>query len=254
MRSVRGAVGRESGTLGLRLGLVALALIVGCVDGIEPRQPDASTPAPSSADDAGKIISVDVVADGAPMDAALDGGAGDDASGSSLNPPWFGPSDAAAASCALEVAATCDGPEDCGAGQACCGSFDSASFRYTRIACQDSCTGNDEFPLCSDDSQCGAGLVCRPSLIIPHGFISVCAAALVGSAAAGGAGVAGSIECGEHRCKAGLEQCCLRAEYDFTAMMSMPLPAFCDALGAQCACGSTPPEPPPPVEDQDGGA
>ena len=71
----------------------------------------------------------------------------------------------------LEV--TCDGPEDCGSGDVCCGIFDPSAGTggaYTSVGCQATCDStNNEFTFCGRGGTCsgGGGLECLPSTILP---------------------------------------------------------------------------------------
>jgi hypothetical protein len=156
--------------------------------------------------------------------------------------------------CALSVGARCDGSEDCAQGESCCATFDPFLFRYTSIACQADCGGNNEFTVCHPGEACtSAGEVCRASLIIPHDFIGVCAAPQAGVPPLTGTALAGEVECGAARCAVGSEKCCLRARYDFQAMSIDALEPYCAEIDANCTCNYVAPDAGTPV-DEDGGA
>ncbi len=70
----------------------------------------------------------------------------------------------------------CDGPEDCHSGDVCCGEFelistgpDSATARYERLECQDSCGSieDGETVICGNaDAACRPGQICSDSTVI----------------------------------------------------------------------------------------
>ncbi len=67
----------------------------------------------------------------------------------------------------------CDGPEDCPAGNQCCGSlvqFQGGSTRYDDIVCKPSC-GTSEVVVCGDFPEvCGAGQDCEGSSLLESGY------------------------------------------------------------------------------------
>ncbi|MFO0570052.1 MAG: hypothetical protein U0263_30695 [Polyangiaceae bacterium] len=65
---------------------------------------------------------------------------------------------------------SCDGPEDCGAGQVCCGTFSQAQNAYTKLACQTTCAGQFEREICKPNSgKCStAGQTCSSSQFLPN--------------------------------------------------------------------------------------
>jgi len=143
--------------------------------------------------------------------------------------------------CALHVGAECDGPEDCADGESCCGQFDRATYSYSSIACRASCAPPDQFELCHPGQACAvAGQVCRRSVLIPHAFVTVCADPAAVPDDTTSERVAGKIACGDSQCDVGTEQCCLRASFDFSVMMSEALPPYCSNVGAPCGCTTRP--------------
>lgn len=139
--------------------------------------------------------------------------------------------------CALAVGAACDGNEDCGQGQTCCGQYEPILFRYTRIECMPSCDGTNQVQLCRPGESCArAGTECRSSLIIPYDFIGVCAAPDSAVPMMTGGATEGEIACGEAACALGSEQCCLRSRYDFMDMSISALEPYCAPLGDRCSC------------------
>lgn len=140
--------------------------------------------------------------------------------------------------CYLHVAIACDGDEDCKGGRVCCGTFDSGNFTYTAVACRDTCDGMNEYKLCHPGETCpGMGDECRRSQVIPHDFISVCAApASVPSKITGIKKV--GIVCGDATCKGG-QRCCLPGVIESGSGMNAvrsALPAYCVDTQSECAC------------------
>jgi hypothetical protein len=158
--------------------------------------------------------------------------------------------------CALRVGAECDGPEDCASGSTCCARFSRTTYSYTEIACSSSCDAVDDYELCHPGQMCVFPRTCRRSLIVPHDFITVCAEPALVPTQTTSTALSGEIVCGDDRCAAGAEHCCLRNQFDFGTMMSTPLPPFCAPLGSECACDTEPPDVPPADLDaghEDGG-
>jgi hypothetical protein len=60
----------------------------------------------------------------------------------------------------------CDGPEDCAAGELCCGTHSTA---YSSIVCQATCDGANEYVMCggNDASLCPVGQACNVSDSLP---------------------------------------------------------------------------------------
>jgi hypothetical protein len=140
--------------------------------------------------------------------------------------------------CSLAVGAECDGNEDCGHKQVCCGHFDQLTFSYTSIGCESTCAGADDFQLCHSDDVCAAGTVCRPSLILPYDFIRVCATPIQGQGPSTDRDVADEVACGARNCKGGQEQCCLTAHFDRSAPYPTPVAEepYCAPRGDDCVC------------------
>lgn len=74
---------------------------------------------------------------------------------------------------------TCNGPEDCGAGQHCCGETETIGFGgnqrtvYDSLSCKNSC-GNGEVIICGAfPSECGPNQVCAPSSLLESSY-NVC--------------------------------------------------------------------------------
>jgi hypothetical protein len=143
--------------------------------------------------------------------------------------------------CVLHVGARCDGPEDCPGGQTCCAQFEALSYGYRSIQCQDSCDAVDQFELCHPGQVCDdPSQVCRRSVLVPHDFITVCADAAPVPTDTTSAAIDDEVLCGESSCRAGSEQCCLRATFDFATMMSTALPPYCAPLSSGCQCDDQP--------------
>ena len=177
-----------------------------------------------------------------PADAATTG------EGGAVEPPPLFPLGPLPVSvCAMSVAAECDGHEDCGEGQVCCGTFNPSpmSFRYESIRCADSCDNDGRhIALCHPGENCGPGQVCRRSLLIGYEFISVCAAPADVPTLATGESVQGEIACGDATCDSDRERCCLRMRYDFADLSAHALEPYCmpsDADDTDCSCDATPP-------------
>jgi hypothetical protein len=160
--------------------------------------------------------------------------------------PWVPQFPLSGSTCSLAVAARCDGEEDCGEGQVCCGVFDPVRFTYASIGCADSCpTDGNHFALCHPGESCSdPGLSCRRSLLIGYEFISVCAGSVDVPGDATGEPIAGEIACGESTCRAGSEKCCLRARYEFFDLSAHTLDPYCMAIDSPedaCDCDAVPP-------------
>jgi len=63
----------------------------------------------------------------------------------------------------------CDGPEDCIAGQLCCGKANAAGT-YSSLGCSYSSLGCNRMCHVGDDSACSAGAVCAQSPSLPSGI------------------------------------------------------------------------------------
>jgi hypothetical protein len=139
--------------------------------------------------------------------------------------------------CPLKVGAECDGREDCPGDTVCCGHFDQRVFSYTRISCDKSCSGSDQFQLCHADDACGSGLVCRLSLVLPYSFISVCAPPTPApSGQSTGKSVAGRVACGDRSCEVGRDKCCLTAHFDGNAPYPVAEQPYCAPVDQACEC------------------
>lgn len=64
----------------------------------------------------------------------------------------------------------CDGPEDCGTGEVCCGVWDGS--RFSSLECRTDC-GGPNFLVCQDSSQCGPGGSCAQAVQLPE-FVQIC--------------------------------------------------------------------------------
>jgi len=59
----------------------------------------------------------------------------------------------------------CDGPEDCGQGQLCCGTLNGAQTQYNEVMCDNNC-GSNERVFCHSTSQCATG-TCQVDSLLP---------------------------------------------------------------------------------------
>lgn len=150
--------------------------------------------------------------------------------------------------CTLGVGAECDGPEDCPVPQSCCAVFDPLRLRYTSIGCALNCDQLNQFELCHPSQQCKRGRTCRRSAVVPHDFITVCADPGPFPTQTTSEEVVDRVLCGADQCVVGVEQCCLRSEFQFASLMSVPLEPYCAPIGSECNCSSE-----PPGMDEDGG-
>jgi hypothetical protein len=68
----------------------------------------------------------------------------------------------------------CDGPEDCDAGQVCCGTLASNQGGYDNFACAAQCqsTGNQRIACHAGGTACPSGLVCANSQLLTN--VQVC--------------------------------------------------------------------------------
>lgn len=157
--------------------------------------------------------------------------------------------------CATLVAAECDGSEDCGEGQVCCGTFEAG--RYTEIKCAASCgVAREGYALCHPGETCPAPVgtdagaenapVCRRSTVLPS-YMAVCLAPsstmLVGFT--GLPAAEDAINCGADNACSGGEQCCVLANWDATTRAITQRSGYCAPQGASCSCADAP--------DTDGG-
>lgn len=70
--------------------------------------------------------------------------------------------------------ADCDGPEDCGAGQQCCGALSNVTGTYSRFGCQTSCDPlrNERVACHEGQDACPEGTVCANSQLLTN--VQVC--------------------------------------------------------------------------------
>jgi hypothetical protein len=84
----------------------------------------------------------------------------------------------AACDCELDgctvMEAYCDGPEDCAAGEVCCGTLASDSSGYESFACATQCqsTGNQRAACHVDESECPSSYICANSQLLTN--VQVC--------------------------------------------------------------------------------
>jgi hypothetical protein len=81
--------------------------------------------------------------------------------------------DCGLANCAV-MEAFCDGPEDCGAGEVCCGTLSQSGAGYDTFECATSCqsTGNQRIACHEQDSKCSGGDICANSQLLTN--VQVC--------------------------------------------------------------------------------
>ena len=70
--------------------------------------------------------------------------------------------------------ALCDGPEDCGSGEVCCGTLSQSGAGYDRFECAATCqsTGNQRIACHEQDSKCTGGDICANSQLLTN--VQVC--------------------------------------------------------------------------------
>jgi hypothetical protein len=178
----------------------------------KPSEVDAGHPKQKAEGAAGKASAV-------PMSLFFD-------AGPFINPP----------ACPMHVGAECDDRADCPHGGVCCAHFDPMSFGYASIGCEASCDDLNHFQLCHSGESCPGAYVCRPSLLIPFSFISVCGP-LGASPSAALPDVKGKVACGATSCDFGSEKCCLTAHFDSEATFPMPERPYCAPVADECVCG-----------------
>jgi hypothetical protein len=146
-----------------------------------------------------------------------------------------------AGSCTTAVGVTCDGPEDCPAGQRCCGKYQQ---QYVEFGCFDSCIAQQGdaqpalgggalwFDLCHPGDACEDSTAqCLTSAYLPKSLSRCLPASLMGMAMGGppnatlGKGK-DQVNCGTDVCGTG-EKCCIRGA---------TLAPYCAPSGATCDC------------------
>ncbi len=70
--------------------------------------------------------------------------------------------------------AFCDGPEDCGDGEVCCGTLSQNGAGYDGFVCATSCqsSGNQRIACHEQDSKCTGGDICANSQLLTN--VQVC--------------------------------------------------------------------------------
>jgi hypothetical protein len=154
--------------------------------------------------------------------------------------------------CSLEVGAECDGAEDCGNGEVCCGTLKELVPTYETIKCQKQCDPPRSFEICHAGVKCRDGSECRRSSIIPHDFIGVCFDVPNRSDEPIGKPIAKEIACGPTPCEFGTEKCCLNAKVTFVTPPAAE-PPYCAPLSADCLCDEKPPPRRDAGDETDGG-
>jgi hypothetical protein len=142
----------------------------------------------------------------------------------------------AASTCTKAIDVTCDGPEDCPAGQRCCGKWDQA---YQMFGCFDSCTAQQVdagqalwFDLCHPGDACeDSTATCLTSTYLTS---SLSRCYTMGSPPDPKFGNGkGQVNCGTDVCGAS-EKCCMRG---------VTLAPYCAPSGATCECTAPSPKP-----------
>lgn len=150
--------------------------------------------------------------------------------------------------CSFAVGTTCDGKEDCPAGQLCCGSvmvgmgMGTSGTHYTKFGCYDSCTalGGDASPMaggllyyevCNPADTCeDTTATCGTSQFLPDSLSRCLPAntmAMNGTPDSTLNHNKNEINCGKSVCGA-TEQCCIR----------QPLDPYCAPKTATCECNA----------------
>jgi hypothetical protein len=154
--------------------------------------------------------------------------------------------------CAFLVAAECDGNEDCGPGQTCCGILDGGALRYNSIKCQDTCdAAAGGFQLCHKGDACpGAGdagtadaavPTCHRSLVLPP-YLAICSVPnpLLPNDLSGPPAAAHEINCGDTlTCGAGTK-CCVLGNWDSQTQQTSMRTGYCAPADAECDCTKAP--------------
>ena len=180
------------------------------------------------------------------QDAKVEDDAGEDSGVDAGEPPWSEPDGSIIDNlddeyCVVRVAAECDGPEDC-SGRPCCASFEPTATSFTAMVCADKgerCDFERTFPVCHEGQACTAAgeLECRTSLLIPGGFIGVCAPPTgFFSQPPSGDAAEGLIDCGSQQCVVGQEQCCMREGFNVRKLRPIKFDPYCAPIGEPCDC------------------
>jgi hypothetical protein len=75
--------------------------------------------------------------------------------------------------CGAKLSVSCDGPEDCAKGEACCGRWDPNNSRYESIACSSSCIGANFAMIChleNSNDDCPEGYHCAGEDLLGEGY------------------------------------------------------------------------------------
>jgi hypothetical protein len=149
------------------------------------------------------------------------------------------------ATCSVSFGTTCDGIEDCPAGQRCCGRLDPGGqpIRYIEIGCMPSCAAPagdsgpmgtpDLFEVCHPTDTCeNSTATCLTSQYLPAGLNRCLPSGVMSTGNPPDPtldNVKNEVNCGSKVCTAD-EQCCVR----------MPLEPYCAPRNATCACSGPP--------------
>jgi hypothetical protein len=136
--------------------------------------------------------------------------------------------------CTSVTAVTCDGAEDCGKGQKCCGEFVSNGLggAFTQFGCYDECPGTDAGgavlwrEMCHAGDSCsdvGPGNSCTTSMFLPASLTRCFTSGTAADPKLNKS--AGRVNCGDGVCGEG-QKCCVRPPHD----------SYCAAPGEDCKC------------------
>jgi hypothetical protein len=154
--------------------------------------------------------------------------------------------------CSFIVETDCDGPEDCPAGELCCGTLSGAGLQYTSMTCRATCADADGgIVLCHKDTDCpghdpagvgtdaGPGDICRRSFVLPE-FLLICGGASQFAPAdvAQPSTAPGEINCGRDLVCGSGEKCCVMTSWDAATQVVVPAPGLCAAQGETCDCAN----------------
>jgi hypothetical protein len=67
------------------------------------------------------------------------------------------------------TAVLCDGPEDCQAGEQCCGTYSNQIGTYSEVECQSACQAG-QLTMCHTPNDCSPGQACMPSMALGPGY------------------------------------------------------------------------------------
>ena len=157
--------------------------------------------------------------------------------------------------CAFLVAAECDGPEDCAAGEVCCGTLTAGvAVAYDSMRCQPACSDVDGgIVMCHENTDCpgyipadaaaagdaGPGDVCRRSFVLPE-YLTVCnpPSPFAPAENVKPSTAAGEVNCGRELICGPGEKCCVMASWDAATQATVPAPGYCAPESEECDCAN----------------